>query len=217
MLNFSLFTNKSIRSRLGFGMLIFVNYIFWVWGCLRMAGCKFNRGSTRGPISRRSIRHRGVLLDSINRCSSESGISVNTSALPAGPPPPWGPADFPNLIWMWCFLPPVHQSLNQSAFFLLNNWCTDGKNCHRVRAPAKQKTKTSDLSAEIVFSHKAMRRVLMTNFTPSSIKSTPFITSLKCGGRGQWRFHSSYRFSIFAVISIVLICACGQICPWVLQ
>lgn len=50
----------------------------------------------------------------------------------------------------------------------------------------------------------------MPNFTPTLIKSTPFITSLH--GKGHSTFHSSYRLSIFAVISTVLLCVCGQIC-----
>lgn len=54
----------------------------------------------------------------------------------------------------------------------------------------------------------------MPNFTPTLIKSTPFITSLHCNGKGHSTFHSSYRLSIYAVISTVLLCVCGQIGTW---
>lgn len=45
---------------------------------------------------------------------------------------------------------PVHQSLNLWAFFLSNNWCTDGRNCRRVRAPwAEERKALSTAGPEI--------------------------------------------------------------------
>lgn len=68
---------------------------------------------------------------------------------------------------------------------------------------------------KIVLTHNGQRGVFfMPNFTPTLIKSTPFITSLHCNGKGHSTFHSSYRLSIYAVISTVLLCVCGQIGTW---